>query len=93
MKNTQKKFNMYVPKSRLAYVDTLTDELLEDFSLSDVADYEVEYDANITVLKKEDMDNIFSPEEEGEPTERNLQEEGPLHSKEDILKSMWSNND
>ena len=44
-------------------------------------------------LSQEDMDNIFSPEEEGEPTERNLQEEGPLHSKEDILKSMWSNND
>ena len=56
MKNTQKKFNMYVPKSRLAYVDTLTDELLEDFSLSDISDYETEYDDSISVWKKEDME-------------------------------------
>jgi len=38
---------------------------------------------------QEEMDEIFAPEIEGEDIERNLEEEGPLHSKEDILKSMW----
>ena len=44
-------------------------------------------------LTQEEMNEIFSPETEGESIERNLKEEGPLHSKEDILKSMWKDND
>jgi hypothetical protein len=42
---------------------------------------------------QEEMNEIFSPEVEGESVERNLEEEGPLHSKEDILRSMWKDND
>ena len=68
----------------------------ENINITLTIDYETSVSNLFKALgkvKQEDMDNIFSPEEEGEPTERNLQEEGPLHSKEDILKSMWSNND
>ena len=64
-----------------------------EFTGKNIAELTVAFEKWAENLSQEDMDNIFSPEEEGEPTERNLQEEGPLHSKEDILKSMWSNND
>ena len=42
---------------------------------------------------QEEMNEIFSPEVEGEATDRNLAEEGRLHSKEDILRSMWKDNE
>ena len=41
----------------------------------------------------EEMNEIFSPEVEGTSTERNLAEEGRLHSKEDILRSMWKDDE
>ena len=44
-------------------------------------------------LKQEEMDKIFNPEGEGESIERNLEKEGPLYSKEDILRSMWKDNE
>ena len=63
------------------------------FTSKNIAELTAAFEKWAAGLSQEDMDKIFSPEEEGEPIERNLQEEGPLHSKEDILKSMWSNND
>ena len=42
---------------------------------------------------QEEMDDIFSPEIDEETIERNLAEEGPLHTKDEILKNMWGKND
>ena len=42
---------------------------------------------------QEEMDEIFAPDIEEETIERNLEEEGRLHSKEDILRSMWKDNE
>ena len=41
----------------------------------------------------EELDEILAPEIEEKTIERNLEEEGRLHSKEDILRSMWKDND
>ena len=41
----------------------------------------------------EQLGEIFAPEIEEESIERNLEEHGPLHSKEDILRSMWKDNE
>ena len=41
----------------------------------------------------EEVNEIFSPEVEGTTIERNLAEEGRLYSKEDILRSMWKDNE
>ena len=60
-----------------------------EFTGKNIAELTAAFEKWARNLSQEQMDQIFSPEEEGEPTERNLQEEGPLHSKEDILKSMW----
>jgi F0F1-type ATP synthase gamma subunit len=64
-----------------------------EFTGKNIAELTVAFEKWAENLSQEQMDQIFNPKVEGEPTERNLQEEGPLHSKEDILKSMWSNND
>ena len=64
-----------------------------EFTGKNIAELTVAFEKWAENLSQEQMDQIFNPKVEGEPIERNLQEEGPLHSKEDILKSMWSNND
>ena len=42
---------------------------------------------------EEELNQIFAPDIEEESIERNLEEEGRLHSKEDILRSMWKDNE
>ncbi len=42
---------------------------------------------------EEELNEIFAPEAEEESVERNLEEEGRLHSKEDILRGMWNDDE
>ena len=44
-------------------------------------------------LPQEEMDALFNPEVEGDSIERNLAEEELLYTKEDILRSMWKDNE
>ena len=48
---------------------------------------------DFTNVPQEELNEIFGePDEDDieEITKRNLEEEGPLYSKEDILRNMWS---
>lgn len=64
-----------------------------EFTGKDISQLASEFEKWADSKTQKEMDEIFYPEVEGESVERNLEEEGPMYSKEDILKSMWKDND
>ena len=64
-----------------------------EFTRKDIKDLYIAFEKWMESKSHEELDEILAPEIEEETIERNLEEEGRLHSKEDILRSMWKDND
>jgi len=47
--------HLYKPKSKLALCDSLSDELLSDFTDNDIADWEREYDQKLVLKRSDDI--------------------------------------
>ena len=56
MSTTQNKLFLYKPKSKLAYAEQMSTELLAEVSDSEIAKYETEYESNVNTNRKSDIE-------------------------------------